>query len=173
MLGAYKPPIEGGAEKGARMKKVLIIGITLAVSVFAGAQAHDRHAAEAAESSHVRGVPGGTTIDIAGSYDAVFEGLVTYLKKSGYSVDEANKESGLVATSMEIDGGWKQTGKRLVFSVIKDKARNTAIRVAVSIQKRMKLISTEPWGDPKVDDKASADLAHKVQTELVAQLAQN
>jgi len=106
-----------------------------------------------------------------GSYDAVFEGLVTYLKKSGYSVDEADKESGLVATSMEINGGWKQTGKRLVFSVIKDKADKTAVRVAVSIQKRFKGLQTEPWGDPKVDEKESADLAHKVQTELPEQLA--
>ena len=155
------------------MKKILILGVTIAISTFAGAQAHDRHTAEAAESGQVRSVPGGTTIQIAGSYDAVFEGLVTYLKKSGYSVDEANKESGLVATSMEIDGGWKQTGKRLVFSVIKDKSTSTAVRVAVSIQKRMKLLQTEPWGDPKVDEKASADLAHKVQTELPAQLARN
>jgi hypothetical protein len=114
----------------------------------------------------VRGVTGGATISVTGSYVEVFNGIVTYLKKGGYTVDAADKDTGLVATSMEISGS---RGKRLVFSVLNDTSDHTLVRVAVSIQKGHK----GAWGDPTVDEKASTDLADKVQNALLSQLGHN
>jgi hypothetical protein len=99
--------------------------------------------------------------------------LVTYLKKTGYSLDTASRDSGEVATSLEITGGWRQTGRRTVISVIKDTAGSTSLRVAITEQKRYKGLQTEPWSDPKVDDKASKEAAQKIQTELPSALTQN
>jgi hypothetical protein len=46
--------------------------------------------------------------------------------------------------------------------LIKDSDIQTSVRIAVTVQKRKKLLQTEPWSDPKIDDqqtaKAAADL---------------
>jgi len=150
------------------MKKmaVMFFALVLAVPPLANAQAHDRHMAQNAASGEVRAVQGGTTINVAGSFDKVFDALVPYLQKEGYSIDAADREAGLVATSMQITGGWRQTGTRIVISVIKDTPTSTALRVACTVQKRYKGIQMEPWSDPKVDDKASAAEAQKIQSEF-------
>lgn len=149
---------------------IAVLAILVAVPRRLPAQAHDRREAAIAESSAVHGVEGGTTIQIAASYDRVFDALVTYLQKAGYSIDSASKESGLIATSMEISGGWKQTGKRILISVIRDGADNTSARVAATTQKRYKGLQAEPWGDPTVDEKTSATTAQKIHLELPAAL---
>jgi hypothetical protein len=157
------------------MKKtcIAVLFLTLSSSVVLNAQAHERREAAVAASGTVHSVSGGTTIQIPGAYDTVFDALVTYLKKSGYTVDLASRDAGEVATSLEITGGWKQTGRRTVISVIKDTPTSTAVRIAATVQKRYNAIQADPWSDPKVDDKASAAFAQKVQTELPPTLVQN
>lgn len=152
---------------------VLLCVLALACPTLLLGQAHDRHMAEAAASAQVTAVPGGATISIEGPYEKVFDALVPYLQKAGYSVDTADRQAGLVATSLQITGGWKQTGTRIVITVIKDTATSTSLRVACTVQKRYKGLQVEPWGDPKVDDKASAEQAKKIQSELPTQLAKS
>jgi len=72
-----------------------------------------------------------------------------------------------------ITGGWHQTGRRTVIGVIKDTANSTCARVAVTVQTRYKALQTEPWSDPRVDDKASAAQVQKIQAEMPAWLAQS
>jgi hypothetical protein len=45
--------------------------------------------------------------------------------------------------------------------------------VAITVQTRYKALQTEPWNDPKVDEKASAAAAQKIQAELPGTLAQS
>jgi hypothetical protein len=155
------------------MKKWLAVVMVAMISVHGAlyAQQHERDAERVAESGQVQSVSGGATFQLSGSYDAVFDTLVNYLKRNGLTLDSASRDAGQIATAMEITGGWKQTGKRTVISILKDSANQTSVRVAITVQKRYKGLQTEPWGDAKVDDKASAAYAAKIQPDLVAALA--
>jgi len=155
------------------MRKQLIPVVLAIVSIQGTlyAQQHERDAQKVAESGQVQSVSGGTTFEVAGSYDSVFDALVNNLKRSGLTLDSVSKDAGQIATAMEITGGWKQTGKRTIISIMKDSADKTSVRVAISVQTRYKGLQTEPWGDAKVDSKASAASAAKVQSDLAAALA--
>jgi len=47
-------------------------------------------------------------------------------------------------------------------TLIKDNETSTTLKVAVSEQKRKKLLQTEPWGDPKVNSEKSSKLAEDI-----------
>ncbi len=152
-------------------KKIAVLMMTIMFVTVAQGQRHERDAVKVSESGQVQSVSGGTTFQLTGSYDTVFDALVNYLKRSGLTLDSASRDAGQIATAMEITGGWKQTGKRTVISILKDSANQTSVRVAITVQKRYKGLQTEPWGDTKVDDKASAAYAAKLQPDLTAVLA--
>lgn len=160
------------------MKKMnLFCALTLALAVFTSnttfAQAHDRREAAITASSEAHSVPGGSQFTLSMPSDKAFAAVINYLNASGkYSVDTTNRDSGLIATSMNITGGWKQTGTRVVITVISSSATAECIvRVAVTTQQRYKAAQTEPWNDPKVDAKASADLMALMQPALTSLLA--
>jgi hypothetical protein len=67
---------------------------------------------------------------------------------------------------MQITGGYSQTGTRTIVNFIKDSDTQTTVRVAVTKQKRKKLLQTESWSDPKVDDAASQKAAAEVKAML-------
>lgn len=119
-------------------------------------------------SGQVEAVTGGATISVTGTYNEVFNGIVNYLKRSGTPVDDADKDTGLIVTAMEFSGG-KANGRRMNFSVLNDQSDHTMVRIAVSVQKH----KGGGWGEPTVDDKASIELADKVQNDLFAQLGHN
>jgi len=151
-----------------RLAAMALVGL---FAVMAQGQRHERDAQKVAESSQVQSVSGGTTFEVVASYDAVFDAVVNNLKRSGLTLDSVSRDAGQIATAMEVAGGWKQTGKRTIISIVKDSAEKTSVRVAISVQKRYKGLQTEPWGDAKVDDKASAAYAAKVQADLTTALA--
>lgn len=135
-------------------------------------QLHEKHAEAVAASSEVHPVPGGQKFTLSFPAEKVFAAVVRYLNASErYTVESANRDAGLIATIMEIKGGWKQTGTRAVITIIGDSDSATTVRVAVTEQKRYKGLQTEPWSDPKVDDKASGALAAEMQPALTAALA--
>lgn len=150
------------------MKRLGLVVLAIVTSLPANvlAQRHERDAEKVAESGQVRSVTGGTTIAISGSYDSVFDALVTYLKRNGLTIDSASRDAGQIATAMEISGGWRQTGTRKVLSLIKESADKTSVRVAITSQKRYKALQVEPWSDPKVDDKESAAYAKQLKADL-------
>jgi hypothetical protein len=49
---------------------------------------------------------------------------------------------------------------------IKDSDTVTTVRIVVTDQKRKKLLQTEPWGDPKVNDSESQRIAGEVKAAL-------
>jgi hypothetical protein len=154
------------------MRKQLIPVVLAIVSIQGTlyAQQHERDAQKVAESGQVQSVSGGTTFEVAGAYDNVFDAIVNNLKRNGLTLDSASRDAGQIATAMEITGGWKQTGKRTIISIMKDSADKTSVRVAISVQTRYKGLQTEPWGDAKVDSKASAASAAKIQSDLASAL---
>ena len=55
-------------------------------------------------------------------------------------------------------GGWKQTGTRVVLTLIKEKENATTIKAIITEQKRFKALQVEPWSDPVLEPKATAAL---------------
>jgi hypothetical protein len=153
-----------------KKRSIVVLALLVSLTSFARPEMRARgiepFAISGEVQDEVQAVTGGATISVTGVYDAVFDGVVAYLKKSGETVDKADKDTGLIASSMEISGSH---GKRQVFSVLNDTSDHTKVRIAVSIQKRHK----DSWGEPSVDEDASTDLANKVQNELFAQLGHN
>jgi len=156
------------------MKKTCLLLAAIAALIPSDIHAqslHDKSAQRQADSAAVRSVSGGATLDFASPYEAVFDALVNTLKRNGFTLDQADKDAGQLATAMEISGGFHQTGKRTIFSLIKGTDGKTSVRVAVTIQKRSNGLQADPWSDPKVDEKASADYAAKIKLELDVALA--
>jgi len=116
------------------------------------------------QSAEATNVPSGVTFQSALAYEKCFERIANFLKRDGHEIEIGNKEGGYIVTAMEIAGKYTQTGTRIHVTLIKDSNTQTSVRVAVTIQKRKKLLSIEPWSEPKVDTaqstKIAADLEH-------------
>jgi hypothetical protein len=142
-----------------------VLAVLIAAPAFS--QFHQRHADAVSESSEVHPVPGGKRFSVPYSSDKAFAAIVKYLNSSDrYIVESANRDAGLIATGMEIKGKWRQTGTRVVITVVSDSTSSAIVRVAVTEQKRFKALQAEPWSDPKVDEKASAALAAEIEHAL-------
>jgi hypothetical protein len=126
------------------------------------AQRHARKEQQLVESEQIKPVAGGVTFQTALPFDRCFESVVNSLKRSGHEIQVADRDAGTIVTAVEIGGKYTQTGTRYHVILIKDSDIQTSVRVAVTVQKRKKLLQTEPWSDPKIDDeqtaKAAADL---------------
>jgi hypothetical protein len=99
-------------------------------------------------------------------YDKAYDDALNYLKRQSYTIDSADKETGQIITAMDITGKHSQTGTRVQITCIKDNDAQTSIRVAVTEQKRKKLLQTEPWSDPKVNDEASSKTANDLKATI-------
>jgi hypothetical protein len=142
------------------------IALLLATGPRAYGQRHARKEAANAESAAPRSVKGGATFQVPVAYEKAYEGILNHLKRQGYSLDVADRDAGQLVTAMDIKGGYSQTGTRVQVTCIKDSDAQTSVRVAVTEQKRKKLLQVEPWGDPKVNEEASAKLAEEFKSAI-------
>ena len=126
------------------------------------AQHHERRQAELEQSAQTTPISGGVTFPSSLPYDESFDAVSNYLKRNGREIESGNKDTGSLVTVMEIAGKYTQTGTRIHVTLIKDSDTQTSVCVAVTMQKRKKLLQTEPWSEPKLDDtqsqKTAADL---------------
>jgi hypothetical protein len=99
-------------------------------------------------------------------YDKAYDAALNYMKRQSYTIDSADKETGQIITAMDVTGKHSQTGTRVLITCIKDSDSQTSIRVAVTEQKRKKLLQTEPWSDPKVNDEASSKTANDLKAAI-------
>jgi len=125
---------------------------------------HERKQAAIEESAKPKAVAGGITFQRTAPYDKTFEDVVNFLKKQGYEIDSADKDTGNIFTTMLITGKWKQTGTRVSVTLIKDSDAATSLRVAVTEQKRYKAAQTEPWGEPKVNNDKTSEIANLIKS---------
>ena len=125
----------------------------------------------AAASGEAHPVAGGQKITFHAPSDKVFAAIVKVLNLSDRTVDATNKDSGLIATAIDIKGGYKQTGTRIVITVISISDSETLVRIASTEQKRYNGLQTEPWSDPKVDDTATAAVVAELQPKISDELA--
>jgi len=106
-----------------------------------------------------------STITVSQGIDAAYSAILTQLKKDGYSIDSASKDAG-IKTSLDVTGGYHQTGTHVEISFIPESGDKTDVKVAVMQQKRYKALSTDPWSPPKPSAKDSDALAAKLKQEL-------
>ena len=132
----------------------------------ANAQAHERREQALAASSEIRPVSGGKVFDVAAPFDKVFTEVVRYINLNGLTVNKADKDTGFIGTELEISKGHHQVGTNYQVIAIKTDDTHTTLRVGVFTRKRYNLLQADPWDDPKVDDKQTADFAAKLQASL-------
>jgi hypothetical protein len=155
------------------MYRHLLLAVPFVIATFttdpsAAQSRHERKAKELEESAQPKALAGGVNFHTPLSIDQCFETVLNHLKRQGHDVEIADKDAGRIVTAMKIAGRHSQTGTRILVILIKDTDTKTSVRVAVSAQKRKKLLMTEPWSDPKLDEAESATVARQLQEALKA-----
>jgi len=149
------------------MKRILLILAGLsALAVSAQAGLSDRKNQALVDSGKPVAVKGATPIEVAQAFDVTFDAVVKAFQKADEPVVVADRETGMIATEIEIEGKWKQTGTRTVVTFIKESDKETTAKVAVTVQSRYKALQTEPWSDPKLDAAKTAAAVAKLKTAL-------
>lgn len=152
------------------MRKILVLFIVIVSFCVGlspstlGQSRRERREQQVEESEKPRKVSGGESFQVNMPYDKTYDAVLNFLKKQDYRIEEASKETGQITTAIEVSGTWRQTGKRVLVTFIKESDAATTVKVAVTKQKRWKAAQTEPWGDPKVDGKESAQLVEQIKT---------
>ena len=109
---------------------------------------------------------GSATFTDSSGIDRVFVVVLEYLKKQGYTIESADKNVGQIITTMDIKGGFTQTGTKVQVTLIRDNDTQTTVRVAVTTQRRVKGATEHPWRNIKIDPKESSRIAEELKTAL-------
>ena len=134
-----------------------------------GSSRQERKQQALEESGKVKSVKGGQTITVSLSYDEAYEKLLNFLKRRDEGIDSANRETGQIASSISIEGGWKQTGTRTQFTLIKEADKSTSIKIQVVEMSRFKALVTEPWDDPILNEEKTKVMTEEVKAYLTVQ----
>jgi hypothetical protein len=146
---------------------VFAIATAILFSHLCSAQSrHERKARQLEESAQPKALAGGVTFQTPLPIEECFDAVLNHLKHQGHYIELADREAGRIVTVMEVAGTHSQTGTRILVTFIKDSDSQTSVRVGVIAQKRKKLLVTEPWSDPKVDEAESSKAAAEMQKAL-------
>ena len=157
-----------------RMLIVVMIGALFVNITGTPAQAQNRKAkkdAILAESEKPRDVAGGASFVANMPADKAFDAAVRYFQTHDVALDESSKkELGQLTTAMRIVdvGGFRNNnnGYRTYVTFVRDGDSTTTVKVKVTLQKRTKHAQAEPWSDPKVLDKETAETADQLKAAL-------
>lgn len=102
--------------------------------------------------------------DFAPVFNAVLDGL----KAAGEKITYADPVEGLIATALQTEGDFRQTGVRLVIQVTPGNYQLTFIEVMVTVQQRFNPSQwkAEPWGSPKLDPNRSRQAVGELRRRL-------
>jgi hypothetical protein len=144
------------------------LGLVLSLSAPVSVHAIPLWEAAVAESAKPQAVAGGQKFNVPLSYDKAFEALTTALQKADYTLAEGNKDLGMVATVLTVQGKLKQTGTRVVASLIRDGEASTIVKIVVTQQTRVKTPVTYagPWGLAVANKAKSAEVAATIKAAL-------
>lgn len=135
---------------------------------------HARIQARKAEAEKPKAVKNAAEIQLQKSYQASYEDVLNWMKKSDFSVDFANsnKDNGIVASTIEVvKGGYSQTGRRLSVMLVKISDTETALRVAVTDHNRKKLFGADNWGDPQLNAEQTQAVVEQMKADLAVPVA--
>jgi hypothetical protein len=95
----------------------------------------------------------GYLLAIRSDFAPVFNAVLTSLKAAGETIAYADPIEGVIATAVQTEGGFRQTGVRLVIQVSPGNYQLTFVEVMVTVQQRFNppQWKAEPWGNPTLD----------------------
>ena len=131
----------------------------------------EKSEARLAESEKPRDVPGGVSFVAKMPADKAFDSAVRYFQTHDLALDESSKKDlGQLTTAIRIVdvGGFRNNNKgyRTYVTFIRDGDSTTTVKVKVTEQQRTKHLQAEPWTDPKVLDKETAETADQLKAAL-------
>ncbi|MCL4488896.1 MAG: hypothetical protein M1570_12300 [Chloroflexi bacterium] len=134
----------------------------------------EKKEARLAESEKPRDVPGGVSFAVNMPADKAFDVAVRYFQTHDAALDESSKKDlGQLTTAIRIVdvGGFRNNNKgyRTYVTFIRDSDTSTTVKVRVTVQQRTKHLQAEPWSDPKVLDKETAETADQLKAALTSQ----
>ena len=150
---------------------VTALFVTIAASPAQAQNRKERKEARLAESEKPRDVPGGASFIAKVPADKAFDAAVRYFQTHDIALDESSKkELGQLTTALRIVdvGGFRNNNKgyRTYVTFIRDGDSTTTVKVKVTEQQRTKHAQAEPWTDPKVMDKETAETADQLKAVL-------
>src|SRR5260370_2186412 len=131
----------------------------------------EKKQARLAESEKPRDITGGVSFVSQMPADKAFDAAVKYFQTHDIALDESSKkELGQLTTAMRIVdvGGFRNNNKgdRTYVTFIRDGDATTTRKVKVTEQQRTKHLQAEPWTDPKVLDKETAETVDQVKATI-------
>ena len=131
----------------------------------------EKQDARLAESEKPRVVAGGVSFLVSLPSDKAFDAAVRYFQTHDVALDESSKkEIGQLTTALRIVdvGGFRNNNKgyRTYVTFIRESDSTTTVKVKVTEQQRTKHLQAEPWTDPKVLDKETAETADQLKAAL-------
>jgi hypothetical protein len=131
----------------------------------------EKQEARLAESEKPRVVAGGTSFLASLPSDKAFDVAVKYFQTHDLALDESSKkEIGQLTTAIRIVdvGGFRNNNKgyRTYLTFIRESDSTTTVKVKVTEQQRTKHLQAEPWTEPKVLDKETAETADQLKAAM-------
>jgi hypothetical protein len=131
----------------------------------------EKQEARLADSEKPRDVAGGASFVAQVPADKAFDAAVKYFQTQDVALDESSKKDlGQLTTAMKIVdvGGFRNNNKgyRTYVTFIRDSDSTTTVKVKVTVQQRTKHLQAEPWSDPKILDKETAETVDQLKSAL-------
>lgn len=139
---------------------IVVIAIATAQVLSVQAQSRSERREQAIrESEKPRNLKGGAKVSVKMGYDVAFDTILNTIKKADYSIETASQEVGQIVTTLVVEGGWRQKGRRVIVTLIKEKDRTTTLKCVATLQTRYKALQTEPWSEPTLDEEETTKVA--------------
>lgn len=124
---------------------VLLLALSLGL-LFPGVRAEDSAGRPGAADP-------GYLLAIRSDFAPVFNAVLASLRSAGETIAYADPVEGVIATALQTEGGFRQTGVRLIVQVTPGNYQLTFVEVMVTVQQRFNPAQwkAEPWGNATLD----------------------
>ena len=141
-------------------RDILIIAMAMAQVMSAQAQSRSERREQAIrESEKPKDLKGGTKVSIKLAYVKAYDTVLNALKRADYTIETASQEVGQIVTTLVVEGGWRQKGRRVIVTLVKEKDGTSTLKCVATLQTRFKALQTEPWGEPSLDEDETRKVA--------------
>jgi hypothetical protein len=150
---------------------IVALLVTISATTTQAQNRKEKKEARLSESEKPRNVSGGIAFVVSMPAEKAFDAAVKHFQTQDVALDESSKkELGQLTTAMRIVdvGGFRNNNKgyRTYVTFIRESDSTTTVKVKVTEQQRTKHLQAEPWTDPKVMDKETADTADQLKAAL-------
>lgn len=144
---------------------LITMAMTQVISVHAQSRSERREQA-VRESEKPKDLKGGAKVSVNMGYAKAYDIILNSLKKADYSLDSASQETGQIVTMLVVEGGWRQKGRRVIVTIVKEKDGTATLKCVATLQTRYKALQTEPWSEPTLDEEETAKVVRLLSEAL-------